>query len=72
MKIIAILASAAAATLVIAPLAAHASAAERATAPIAGEQDLGGSSLIIGVLAVAAVVAGIVLIADGNGTPASQ
>lgn len=53
----------AAAAMVAAPIAANATVATRSAAPVEGEQELGGS-ILIAVLAVAAVVAGIIIIAD--------
>lgn len=53
----------AAAAMVALPVMANAAVADRAVAPVEGEQELGGS-ILIAVLAVAAVVAGIIIISD--------
>lgn len=53
----------AAATMVAAPIVANAAPAVRAAAPVDGEQELGGN-ILIAILAVAAVIAGIIIIAD--------
>lgn len=59
----------AATAMVAAPVVANAAVASRTAAPVEGEQQLGGS-ILIAVLAVAAVVAGIIIIADED-EPAS-
>lgn len=55
----------AAVAMVATPVIANAATANRAVAPIEGEQGLGGS-LLIALLAAAAVIAGIIIIADDN------
>ena len=55
----------AAATFVAAPVVAQASL-ERTTAPIEGENLEGENGILIAVLAAAAVIAGIIIIADDN------
>ena len=63
MKIRTIAAATAAASLAVAP----AVAAERTVAPIAGESEMeGGSGIIIGILAAAAIIAGIIIAADSD------
>ena len=58
----------AAAAMVAAPVAAN-TAVSRSAAPVEGEQELsGGTNVIIALLAIAAVVAGIILIADDEPT----
>ena len=59
-----VLGAAAAAAMIAAPVAA----AERYSAPVAGENEIGleGSGLIIGLLAAAAVIVGIILITDSD------
>ena len=58
------LGAAAAAAMIAAPVAA----AERYSAPVDGESEIGleGSGLIIGLAAAAAVILGIILITDGD------
>ena len=56
----------AAAVMVAAPVVANAAGAVRGTAPVEGEQSLGGSGLLIALLAAAAVIAGIIIIADDD------
>ncbi|VWX57497.1 hypothetical protein [Sphingorhabdus sp. 109] len=71
------MAAAAAASLVSAPVLAQASqpvsSAVRTSATVEGENDLeGGSGIIIAILAAAAVIAGIIIAADGSDdTPTS-
>ena len=55
----------AAAAMIATPVVAN--AAGRTAAPVEGEQELGGSILIV-LLAVAAVIAGIIIIADDEPT----
>lgn len=55
----------AAVAMVATPMVANAAVAQRSAAPVEGEQELGGS-ILIAVLAVAAVVAGIIIISDGD------
>ncbi|ATW04633.1 hypothetical protein C8024_17175 [Sphingopyxis sp. BSNA05] len=71
------MAAAAAASLVSAPVLAQAtqpvSSVARTSATVEGENDLeGGSGIIIAILAAAAVIAGIIIAADGSeDTPTS-
>lgn len=71
------LAAAAAASLVSAPVLAQAtqpiSSVARTSATVENESDLeGGSGIIIAILAAAAVIAGIIIAADGSeDTPTS-
>lgn len=71
------MAAAAAASLVSAPVLAQASqpvsSVARTSATVEGENELeGGSGIIIAILAAAAVIAGIVIAADGSeDTPTS-
>lgn len=61
-----VLSLAAAATL-LAPISVSALAAERAVAPIEEANELsGGSSLLVGLVAAAAVIAGIVVASGGS------
>ena len=60
-----ILAGVAALTLTAAPAIAEGQM-DRASAPVAGESDGIGSGAILGVLAIAAIVAGIVIAADND------
>jgi len=55
----------AAATLVLAPLAAQAAPVERAAEPTAEESELGGSVLWI-IIAIAAIIGAILLLDDKN------
>lgn len=57
--------AAAALSLATAPAIAQADFA-RAAAPIEGESEMGGSGIILGILAAAAVIAGVVIAADGG------
>ncbi len=58
-----VLGAAAAAAMIAAPVAA----AERYSAPVDGESEIGGEyGIIIGILAAAAVIAGIIIIADDD------
>tara|TARA_Y100000815_G_scaffold89593_1_gene78447 strand:- start:325 stop:564 length:240 start_codon:yes stop_codon:yes gene_type:complete len=60
-----ILAGVAALTLAAAPAIAEGQM-DRASAPVAGESDGIGSGVILGVLAIAAIIAGIVIAADNG------
>ena len=60
-----ILAATAALTLAAAPAIAQ-SQIDRASAPVAGESEAIGSGVILGVLALAAIIAGIVVAADSS------
>ena len=71
MKIRTLPAAAAVLSLATAPAIAEVSL-DRAPAPVEGESQLqGGSGLLIAVLAAAAVIAGIVIAADGDADPVS-
>ncbi|WP_114520649.1 hypothetical protein [Altererythrobacter sp. ZODW24] len=49
------------------PIAAQATTADRASAPVSSASNLeGGSGILIALLAAAAVIAGIIIIADGD------
>ena len=67
MKFRNVLAATAALTLVAAPAVAEASY-ERVVAPVEGEAELGGngSGIVIGILAAAAIIAGIIVAVDSN------
>ena len=66
-----ILAGAAALTLAAAPAIAQVDL-DRAAAPVSGESNAAGTAVIIGVLAVAALIAGVVIAADDSeDTPTS-
>lgn len=67
MKLKTALLGAAALGLASAPLVA----AERASAPVVGENELVGISPVLLVVAAAAVVAGVILIADDDDDPIS-
>lgn len=57
-------AAAAALTLVASPVVAQ---TERATAPVSDESEMGrGSSMILAILAIAAVIAGIIILVDDS------
>jgi hypothetical protein len=62
----------AAAAMASAPVLASSLSAERSDAPVANEAELGGDGMIIGILAAAAVIAGIIIIADGDDDPVSM
>ncbi len=67
MKFRNLIAATAAVTLAASPAVASAApVAERAVASIDGESEMGGSSVILAVLAVAAIIAGIIIAADGS------
>ncbi|QYU68757.1 hypothetical protein J4558_00990 [Leptolyngbya sp. 15MV] len=67
MKFRNLIAATAAATLAVSPAVASAApVAERATASIDGESEMGGSSVILAVLAAAAIIAGIIIAVDGS------
>ncbi|MBY8337435.1 hypothetical protein KYN89_10260 [Alteriqipengyuania sp. NZ-12B] len=71
MKIRTMAAAAAALSLVAAPAVAEISA-DRAAAPVEGESELGGGA-IIGALAIAAIIGGIIIAADtDDDTPVSS
>ncbi|TCD06206.1 hypothetical protein EYB45_00205 [Erythrobacteraceae bacterium CFH 75059] len=71
MKIRNALAATAALTLVAAPAVAQADFS-RISAPVEGESELAGSSVIIGLLAAAAVVGAILIAVDNNDNPISR
>ena len=60
-----ILAGAAALTLAAAPAIAEVNLA-RAAAPVAGESEATGTGIVLGILALAAIIAGIVIAAQGG------
>ena len=60
-----ILAGTAALTLAAAPAIAQVDL-DRAAAPVAGESDATGTGIVLGVLALAAIIAGIVIAADDS------
>lgn len=61
-----------AAILIATPVVAQATAADRTSAPVGQVSNLEGENgILIAVLAAAAVIAGIVIIADGDDDPAS-
>ena len=60
-----ILAGAAALTLAAAPAIAQVDL-DRTAAPVSGESEATGTGVILGVLAVAAIIAGIVIAADDS------
>ena len=60
-----ILAGAAALTLAAAPAIAEVNL-DRAAAPVAGESNATGAGIALGVLALAAIIAGIIVAADGG------
>jgi hypothetical protein len=63
MKFRSIAAAAAALSFAASPAMAQ---AERATAPTSKKDELGGPSIILAILAVAAIIAGIVIAADSG------
>lgn len=63
MKLRNLVAAAAALTLVASPAVAQ---ADRASAPISDESEIGGSNIVLAILAVAAVIAGLILLLDNN------
>lgn len=65
MKLRTLAAAAAAITIAATPAIAEASM-DRAAAPLSGESKLGGSGTILALLAAAAIIAGIVILADGG------
>ena len=65
MKIRTLAAAAAVLSLATAPAIAEVSL-DRAQAPAEGESELGGSGLLIALLAGAAVITGIIIAADGS------
>ena len=70
MKIRTLAATAAVLSLATAPAIAEVSL-DRAPAPANKKSELGGSGLLIAILAGAAVIAGIVIAADGDDDPVS-
>jgi hypothetical protein len=60
-----ILAGAAALTLAAAPAIAEVNL-DRAAAPVAGESEATGTGIVLGILALAAIIAGIVIAAQGG------
>ncbi|MAK99938.1 MAG: hypothetical protein CL807_03185 [Citromicrobium sp.] len=60
-----ILAGAAALTLAAAPAIAEVNL-DRAAAPVAGESEATGAGIVLGILALAAIIAGIVIAAQGG------
>ena len=60
-----ILAGAAALTLAAAPAIAEVKL-DRAAAPVAGESEATGTGIVLGILALAAIIAGIVIAAQGG------
>ncbi|MEL7689152.1 hypothetical protein [Citromicrobium bathyomarinum] len=60
-----ILAGAAALTLAAAPAIAEVNL-DRAAAPVAGESEATGTGIVLGILALAAIIAGIIIAADGS------
>ena len=76
MKFRNLLAATAVASLAVSPALAQAPAADRASAPVAGESQFGGdgdgAGIIIALLAAAAIIAGIIIAADNkDDTPVS-
>ncbi|MGQ7828466.1 hypothetical protein [Altererythrobacter sp. Z27] len=68
MKIRTLAAAAAVLSLATAPAIAEVSYA-RTSAPVEGENEIGG--MLLGAVALAAIIAGIVIIADGDNKPVS-
>ena len=60
-----VLAGAAALSLAAAPAIAQVQM-DRAAAPVAGESEATGTGIVLGVLALAAIIAGIIIAADGT------
>ena len=60
-----VLAGAAALSLAAAPAIAQVQI-DRAAAPVAGESEATGTGIVLGVLALAAIIAGIIIAADGT------
>lgn len=71
MKIRTLAAAAAVLSLATAPAIAEVSLA-RTSAPVEDESEMGGSGLLIAILAGAAVIAGIIIAADGDDDPVSN
>ncbi|GAA4051800.1 hypothetical protein [Parerythrobacter jejuensis] len=65
MKFRNVLAATAALSLAAAPAVAEASFA-RTAAPVEGESEAGGSGIVIGILAAAALIGGIIIAAGGS------
>lgn len=64
--------SLAATSMIAAPVAASAAPAARATSSVDGESELAGTSWIIALVALAAIVGGIIIASDNNSdTPTS-
>jgi len=64
--------SLAATSMIAAPVAASAAPAARATSSVDGESELSGTSWIIALVALAAIVGGIIIASDNNSdTPTS-
>lgn len=55
----------------VAPVGASALSAQRSAAPVEDANELQGTGLIIGIVAVAAIIGGIILIADDSDDPVS-
>lgn len=70
MKFRNLVAATAALTMAATPAIAQSAPAERAAAPVAGENDFGGEAgggaIILAILAVAAIIAGIAIAAGGG------
>ncbi|MEW4448609.1 hypothetical protein [Qipengyuania sp. JC766] len=67
MKVTSVLAATAAVSLAATPVVAQSVQADRASAPVSDESELGGGSgIIIGLVAAAAVIAGIIIAADNE------
>ncbi|MEL7689153.1 hypothetical protein [Citromicrobium bathyomarinum] len=60
-----VLVGAAALSLAAAPAIAQVQM-DRAAAPVAGESEATGTGIVLGVLALAAIIAGIIIAADGS------
>lgn len=65
MKFRTLAAATAALTLAASPAMAQ---ADRSSAPAGDAEELGGGSLVIAILAIAAIIAGIIIAADGGST----
>lgn len=68
MKLRNVAAAAAALTLVASPAVAQ---AERASAPVSDESEIGGSGMVLAILAVAAIIAGLIILVDDGDDPVS-
>lgn len=72
MKLKSLILGAAASAVALAPVTASAVVAPRAAAPIEGESQFGGEQgVLLGLLGAAALVALIVVVADGDDDPVS-